>query len=480
LDPQLLIAPHADRLLPSSSYSFRTLFDDPNRALDSPSVARQGDAMLGCLMPDDSPGRPPPPGRAGLAYCAASRLSLLIEQIGRINSTLDGRALLASILDSVRRILQCEASSLFLLDEASGELVLVQPSGPASSSLEGLRVPPGQGICGWVLDQGSSLVIDRPAEDPRFFGDLGEDFVTRSIACVPVRAPEGRVIGVLQALNRSGRAGFDKEDLTLLEALAEQAAIALERERLHRDSLERARLEEQLDLAGEIQDGLWPRDEGRRGGLRVNGACRPAGTIGGDYYDHFTMPDGRLALALGDVCGKGPAAALLMCSLRAALRAHAEHGLPPDRIIERVNRSLLRDTPSGRFATLFFAVLDPGSGELQFVNAGHNPPLLIDTASRSTEELSIGGPLLGAFDALAFQVGSLWLRPGQVLVAYSDGLTEAQDPAGEEYGEERLRDLLLDECERFDGLVERIFAAIDTWTAGAPAGDDLTMLAVRL
>jgi len=414
-----------------------------------------------------------------LATCAPQRLSQLIGQLARLNSTLDGSQLLESILHAARRILRCEASSLFLLDEATGELVLSQPTGPARQRVAGVRVPPGQGVCGWVLQHGRSLAIDEPGRDPRFFGDLTGGFVTRNLVCAPVRAPEGRAIGVLQALNRE-TGGFDDEDCTLLEALAEQAALALERERLHRESLAGARLAEQLELAREIQTGLWPPDGDTGRGLRVVGACRPAGTVGGDYYDHFPLPDGRLAVALGDVCGKGPAAALLMCSLRAALRAHSEHGLRLDKIVERVNRSLLNDTPSGRFATLFVAVIDPGGGELEFVNAGHNPPLLVDTASRTTAELSIGGPLLGAFDELAFQTGRLRLMPGQVLVAYSDGLNEAQNPAGEEFGEERLKELLLDEVPRFDGLVERVFAAIDAFTEGGEPGDDFTLLAVRL
>lgn len=421
----------------------------------------------------------PPIGSTGLAACSPARLSLLIGQLARLNSTLDGAPLLESILHAARRILGCEASSLFLLDERSGELVLTQPTGPARERVAGVRVPAGQGVCGWVLQNGRSLVIDDPSADPRFFGELAGGFVTRNLVCVPVRTPEGRPMGVLQALNRE-RGPFVDEDRVLLEALAEQAALALERERLHRESLAGARLAEQLELAREIQDGLWPAAGDACGGLHFVGACRPAGAVGGDYYDHFPLPDGRVAIALGDVCGKGPAAALLMCSLRAALRAHAEHGLPPDQVIERVNRSLLRDTPVGRFATLFFAVLDPGSGEMEFVNAGHNPPLLVDTANRTTVELSIGGPLLGAFDALAFQTGRLQLRPGQVLVAYSDGLNEACDPSGEEFGEERLRELLLDEAGRFEGFVPRVFAVIDSWVAGGEVGDDFTLLAVRL
>lgn len=426
------------------------------------------------------PGQALPQGLGGLTHCAPHRLGQLIQQIGRINSTMNGSELLESILDSVLQILRCEASSLFLLDEATGELVLQLPTGPARDVLKGVRVPAGQGVCGWVLEAGQSLLIDDPASDPRFFGELAGDFRTRSIACSPVREPGNRVIGVLQAVNRRDERAFDKEDIALLESLSEQAAIALERDRLHQDSLVHARLSEQMELAREIQVGLWPAAAGSVRGPRIQGTCRPAGTVGGDYYDHFTMPDGRVAFALGDVCGKGPAAALLMCSLRSALRAHAEHGLPPDGIIERVNRSLLRDTPVGRFTTLFFGLLDAETGKLEFVNAGHNPPMVIDRDAGKVEELHIGGPLLGAFDELAFQVGELTLETGQLLVAYSDGLTEAQDPSGEEYGEENLKQLLLREAGSLDGLVERVFAEIDAFAAGTDQIDDLTMLVLQL
>lgn len=140
-----------------------------------------------------------------------------------------------------------------------------------------------------------------------------------------MRRPDGTVIGVLQALNRIDHAPFDAEDRALLEALADQAAIALERERMHGESLAHARVMEQLNLAREIQNGLWPRPEKFTGGVRVAGISIPASHVGGDYYDFFSLPGDRIGIALADVCGKGPGAALLMCTLRALLRAHAEH-----------------------------------------------------------------------------------------------------------------------------------------------------------
>jgi len=307
---------------------------------------------------------------------------------------------------------------------------------------------------------------------------LAGGFVTRNLACAPIRRPDGGVVGVLQAVNR--RAGsYTDEDMDLLAGLADQAALALERERHHQDILERTRLEEQLQLAQEIQNGLWP-PAWSAGSLRMAGRCRPAGAVGGDYFDHFTLPDGRVAVALGDVCGKGPAAALLMCTLRSALRAHLEHSLPLEEVMARVNRSLVRDTPAGRFSTLFCALLDPRDGRLEYVNGGHNPPLLVEPATGSIQTLEMGGPLLGAFEFLEFQVGRLVLGQGQILVAYSDGITEAQNKDEEEFGEERLHALLLTSDHSVEELPDQVFAAVDAFAAGHPQYDDLTLLALRL
>jgi serine phosphatase RsbU (regulator of sigma subunit) len=423
-------------------------------------------------------GGPRAPRPAGLAACAPARLEQLVEQIGRINSALDPRALLESILAATARILESEASSLFRVDEADGDLWLQLPTGPARHQIEGLRIPAGRGVCGWVAREGRAACVNDPGKDPRFFGDLAGGFVTRNLACVPIRRPGGRVVGVLQAVNR--RSGsFTDEDMELLAGLADQASLALERERHYQDSLERTRLEEQLQLAQEIQNGLWPQAWSETS-LRMAGLCRPAGAVGGDYFDHFTLPDGRVAIALGDVCGKGPAAALLMCTLRSALRAHLEHPLPLEEVMARVNRSLVRDTPTGRFSTLFCALLDPRDGRLEYVNGGHNPPMLVEPDTGFIQTLEMGGPLLGAFGELEFQVGRLWLGPGQALVAYSDGVTEALNSREEEFGEERLRDLLLESALEVETLPTRVFAAVDAFADGYPQFDDLTLLALRL
>jgi sigma-B regulation protein RsbU (phosphoserine phosphatase) len=415
-----------------------------------------------------------------LASCLPARLAQLIGQIGVINSRLDGRELLDSILSAAARILESEASSLFLVDEENGDLILHVPTGPARGQVEGVRIPAGRGICGWVAAQGRPLLLNDPARDPRFFGDVAGGFVTRNLLCVPIRREDGVVIGVLQALNRV-TGSYGEEDQALLAALSDQAALALERERLHRDTLERARLEEQLALAREIQAGLWPEPWiSGVGGLRIIGGSRPAGSVGGDYYDHFTLADGRVAVALGDVCGKGPAAALLMCTVRSCLRSHLEHGLPLDEVMARVNRSLTRDTPVGRFTTLFCALIDPDTGVLDFVNGGHNPPLQVDLRWRTINELQIGGPVLGAFAELDFQVGRVTLEPGQVLVLFSDGVTEARDAAEEEFGDERFRQLLLEQAGDLDHLLERVFAAVDAHSGAEPQTDDLTLLALTL
>jgi sigma-B regulation protein RsbU (phosphoserine phosphatase) len=199
--------------------------------------------------------------------------------------------------------------------------------------------------------------------------------------------------------------------------------------------------------------------------------------VGGDYYD-FAIEDGRLLLALGDVSGKGTGAALLMTVLRAAVRSHWREPVLADAVV-RINRTVCQNVPSSKFVTFFLAALDPDTGRLDFVNAGHNPPLLV-RADGDVEKLSDGGLVLGIFDNIAYDGGRVEMHHGDTLVVYSDGVTETWDPDGEEFGEEGLIPLAVrNRTLDAESLQNAILREIERFEAGARATDDRTIVVLR-
>ena len=412
-----------------------------------------------------------------------SRFSLLLDVIGRINSRLALDAVLGQIMDAAKVIMDAEASSLIMLDAETQELIITLPTGPARAEISGLRIPPGKGFAGWVATRGEPLVVEDAPSDPRFFGDLAKSgFKTRSLICVPMRDSEGRVMGVIQALNRTDGKPFDESDVPLFAAFADQASIAIEKSRYYQAALEKERLEQQLALAREIQVGFWPKEIPVYDRVAIAGKSRPAAQVGGDYYDVIPIDADHCSLIVADVSGKGFPAAMIMATVRGALRAQMESHASMAQIITAINRMLVRDTPMEKYVTLFWAVLDVKSLELTYTNAGHNPPLLFDPESRATQELSEGGPVLGLLPAVRFASGRRMLRPGESLVMFTDGIIEAQDPAEQMYGLERLRARIAEAPARCDAGVFMEFLDEDVigFSGDAAQYDDATLLVVKV
>jgi serine phosphatase RsbU (regulator of sigma subunit) len=242
---------------------------------------------------------------------------------------------------------------------------------------------------------------------------------------------------------------------------------------------DRLSLKNDLEIARQIQQAMLPRGAFQAIGLEAFGMTRPANTVGGDFYDILPLPDGRVLLALGDVAGKGSPAALLMALLMAMLRTLVDEGLQGPALIQRLNIQIVKHAPGSRFITLFLAALDPATGELRYVNAGQNPPLL-RRASGSYERLSDGGMALGLFDAATYVEGRTQMQAGDVIVMYSDGITEAEDGHGQpfdEAGVQRTTDAGGWGSARELGWA--LFAAVQVHTEERRLLDDLTVLIAR-
>jgi phosphoserine phosphatase RsbU/P len=272
---------------------------------------------------------------------------------------------------------------------------------------------------------------------------------------------------------------FSAEDLSFLTVLANVAAIRIEHARLIEVEQSRRILAKDLEQAALIQQGLLPTQAPRVPGIELaghNAACR---TVGGDYYDFLPYKDGRVAIALGDVSGKAMPAALLMTSLHARVRVLAEE--PPDvaEMMMRLNRATAATCPSNRFISFFFSVLDPATGELEYANAGHNPPLIARADGR-VERLEGGGLLMGILASARYEAYRVHLNPGDSLLLYSDGVTEATNPDGQEFEEDRLEKVLQDNYSRTPNeIVEAVTRAVTKFSAGSPVADDLTLVVAK-
>jgi sigma-B regulation protein RsbU (phosphoserine phosphatase) len=311
---------------------------------------------------------------------------------------------------------------------------------------------------------------------------------------IPI-AVKGDLLGALELGPRRGDLPYSREDQELLLSVAVQTALALQNARLVARMVEEGRLRREIEMASEVQQRLFPSSPPPETGLDLAGACRPALGVGGDYYDFLELGDGRIGIAVADVAGKGISAALLMSLVQASLRSQARDpriGLPD--LVRSMNELLYRSTARNRFASFFYAQYDRRSRALSWVNAGHNPPILVRPNGHSApspqgraghdpplEHLQAGGLVLGAFASATYTEETVSLHPGDVLVAYTDGVTEAWNPHEEEFGDDRLNAVLgrlapLSARSILDGVME----AVEAWQGSATQRDDITLIVAKV
>lgn len=345
-----------------------------------------------------------------------------------------------------------------------------------SSRGEGFRI--STAVRDRVLEGKTSLLIRDTAQDDALRQRLSiVEYSVRTLMAVPLQTDE-QVIGLIYVDSPQFAREFTGDDLNLLTVMANVAAIRIERERLSEIEQAEKLLASELEQAAEIQRQFLPTQAPEVPGLELagfNAACR---TVGGDYYDFLPYPDGRVGIVIGDVAGKGMPAALMMTSLQAKVQALAEEPAEPGEVMGRLNRSLAATCPRNRFVTFFYTIIDPRSGELRFCNAGHNPPLLV-RASGEVIPLEGGGPVLGILPGIRYEGQRATMGPGDYLLLYSDGVTEACNPAGEDY-----QDHLLELAASLRGrsaaeVVQCVEAAVRDWIAGQPPADDITVVAAR-
>jgi serine phosphatase RsbU (regulator of sigma subunit) len=336
------------------------------------------------------------------------------------------------------------------------------------------------GVRDRVLKDRTSILVNDVLSDEAFRGmqSLVAQQV-RMLMAVPLQTNAENVIGLIYVDSPTLVREFTVEDLNLLTVMANVAAIRIEHARLAEIEQAERILAKDLEQAAIIQQQLLPSNAPDVPGVEIagyNAACR---TVGGDYYDFITYPDGRLAIALGDVSGKAMPAALMMTSLHARVRVLAEKPTDVADLITRLNRHTAANCPSNRFITFFFSLLDPRSGEIVYSNAGHNPPMLA-RLDGTIETLEGGGLVMGLFPKATYEAHTARMRAGDVLVLFSDGVTEATNARGEEFEEAGLMQVLrANRHKSATEVAQAIISAVAEFVDGAPAADDLTIVVVR-
>jgi sigma-B regulation protein RsbU (phosphoserine phosphatase) len=332
----------------------------------------------------------------------------------------------------------------------------------------------GEGIIGHVIATGQTVIAPDVRLNPYYVQGKGS---TLSEIAVPI-VSGGTVIGALN-LESDTLDAFSDADVEYLEFFAVAAAISIEKAVVHREMLEKHRIEQQLRIAKDVQLALLPAASPALDGYDIAGTNVPTWEIGGDYFDYLPQPDGRLGVTIADVSGKGVAAALIMATFRAALRAQRVRHMTLDAIAGRLNRILLDSMDRSRFVTAFYGLLEPRTGEFGFTNCGHNPPLLL-RAGGTRDLLASGGPALGMWHGATFEPGAAAVLPGDTLVLYTDGVVEVMSPSGEMFGVDRLEDVI--RRRRTDSARDLVDAVVEETRAFAGRRgyeDDFTLVILR-
>jgi sigma-B regulation protein RsbU (phosphoserine phosphatase) len=406
----------------------------------------------------------------------------LLALISKVGVTLLASATLDETLKQVALLVFDAVPAercLIMLRESDGEGLKVRAAEMSDRRPDVGEVRVSRTIVEEVVGRGRSVLTSDAQHDPRFMSSTVTFQGIRSVLAVPLGVGE-RIFGMIYADSPFATSRFTEDHLKVLTTLGSVAAIRVENTRLLEEHLEQQQYERELQLAREIQQRFQPTAPPSVPGYELQGISFPSYQIGGDYYDFIPCQDGRLVVALGDVSGKGTSAALLMSSLHAAVHAQVASCRPITETVGAVNRYLADNTPANRFVTLFYAELDPATGGLSFINAGHNPPLIAHGTDGTLEHLGSGGVPLGILPDYDYREGRTQLRAGDVLVVYSDGVTETQNPGGDEFGMVRLQEVVGQNLTlTASGIRDKIEAALSAFAQGTPAVDDITLVIVK-
>ncbi len=407
---------------------------------------------------------------------AVDELSILNDLARAIGASLNTQEIIQTIVRRSLRAISAEQGVITLVEEQSNQSMKTLVRTMVSSK-EQEHFHFSQALLGWMHLNKKPLVINDPKNDERFRGIPWDDSI-RSLIAVPMMA-KSELRGVLTVYNKKDGKPFTEDDQRLLAIIAGQSGQVVENARLYEKEKTLVKMQEEVRLAARIQSELLPKSPPSIAGYEIVGKTIPAQEVGGDYFDFIPIDEHRLAFCLGDVTGKGLPASLLMANLQATLRGQTLTTGSPKTCLERSNQLLYQSTSPEKFATLFYAILDLEHHHLHYSNAGHDNPYLC-SGNVATKRLKIGGIPLGMLPDFSFEQESVPLDEDCLLVAYSDGVTEAMNAQEEMFGEERIA-AVIDQHKHAPAseIIDHLVSAVKTFAAGYPQSDDITVVVMR-
>ncbi len=391
--------------------------------------------------------------------------------------------LLGEIMEESKNVMQAEASSLLLYDEDKRKLSFQIATGDKGKIIEKFSVPLGTGIAGWVAKNRVPLNIKDCYNDSRFNPkfDKKSDFVTTSMICVPLLR-ENKLIGVMQVINKKDGEPFDDVDMHIFETLASQCAIAIENAQLVESQLEAELLKIELKTARAIQENLLPQELPHYDDISLGAKLVAADQVGGDYFNILKLNDHESLFLIADVSGKGIPAALIVSTIHSCLQTflhlNQEH-FDLMGFVNNLNTVLIDSTTSDKFATCWLGLYDHRTKKMLSVNCGHNPPYIFRQAEREPIALETGGIFLGSIK-VPMTSETVQMQTDDVLLVYTDGVTEAWDADQNMYEEERMQNIVWQNAEHSSAdIVVALFDDIYRYIGGARQSDDITAFVVK-
>ncbi len=385
--------------------------------------------------------------------------------------------LLQKVETAALRVLGCERATVLIYDADANELY-----SRVATGVDEIRFSAAHGIAGEALRLGKIIHVPDAYADKRFNPDIDRKtgFRTRNMITIPLAGIDGAVVGVLQVLNKTD-GQFDDWDHELVRTFGAQVGVALQRQLLLEHYAEKQRLEYDLGVAREIQQGLIPSRPATLDGFDVAGWNKPADETGGDCYDYFDHPGGGLAVTIADATGHGIGAALMIAECRALFRATSSLSGDLSEITGRINNLLCEDLPDDRFVTAFFGLIDPATRSLSYLSAGHGPLIHYCHATDRIVELPANGVPLGIMPNVAWPAPDvLSMQSGDMFVVVTDGFFEWQNAGREQFGTRRLCDIIRRYRERpCHEMIAAMHQAVLEWAGPSLQDDDLTALVIR-
>jgi len=417
-------------------------------------------------------------------------LNLLYEFSEEIISVFDTREICEIVLRKALSVIGADKASIFLWDTHKKKLCMMASVGLPEDHKPDLTLDADGGICGHVFQTGKALLVEDMASLPKELMPGEGDYRTDSFLSVPLLVSpmkvKGKIIGVINLADKPARRSYHAADLKLLSAIGSQATLSILNSSLIQEAKENERIQKEMEIAEAVQKNLLPRRAPEIPGIELAGRCVPAKEVGGDYYDFFPNRDGCLGFLVADVSGHSISSGIMMAITRGLLQGEAVHEKSPGKLLEDINRSLYSDLVSSElFITMCYFSYNPHNRRLDFANGGHNPSILIRAGSEDAELLDAEGMAIGFLDEVEFEEKKTTLASGDLLVLYTDGIVEAENENQDQFGMDRLLNLLRNLRDRpAEEILEGLHCAVLEHMGGTEPQtrqqDDITMLILKI